>query len=95
MNSSFLLLFALLLLLLLSFILIKFDIPREAVQAVIKSFENHDDYLRSTISRISDDQDVKCECLEEGKFIKDQVNYMKPMSTNNKRKIYRDYGVRL
>jgi hypothetical protein len=76
--------------------LIKFDLPSKETKTVEKEFQNNNDYIRTTISPLKEySNNVDCECLENGQFIKDRINYMKPMSIGNKRKIYRDYSIRL
>ena len=56
------------------------------------------DFLRSSIGRLQDDSDdksVPCKCKELGKFVKSEVDYMKPLTVWNKKRIFKDYSVRL
>jgi hypothetical protein len=82
-----------------SYILIKFDCSPKSVTSVAKDLHNNVDFLRSTIARINNiDEEIeanKCECKEIGKFVKSEVDYMKPMTVWNKKKIFKDYSIRL
>lgn len=78
-----------------SYILIKFDAPSKEAPNIQDEFNNNVDYIRSTLAPLQELEEPTCICSTNGEFKKDRVNYLKPLSTWNRRKIYRDYSVRL
>lgn len=78
--------------------LIKFDLPRSHVNTVTSEMRKDADYLRSGISPLKvfeEDFDAECRCLERGKFMKFPFNFERPMTSWDKKKIYKNYGLRL
>lgn len=78
--------------------LIKFDLPRSQINSVTSEIRKDADFLKSGISslkELDDSFDAECKCLEEGKFIKFPFNFEKPMTVWDKKKIFKNYGLRL
>ncbi|CAF0713915.1 unnamed protein product [Brachionus calyciflorus] len=81
-----------------NYMLIKFDLPRNHVPNVISEIQKDADYIRSGITPITEFEDTyeaECKCLEKGKFMKNPFNFEKPMTTWDKKKVYKNYGLRL
>lgn len=78
--------------------LIKFDLPRTHVNNVTSEILKDADFLRSGISPLvenTEEFDAECRCKERGKFMKNAFNFEKPMTSWNKQKVYKNYGLRL
>lgn len=76
--------------------IIKFDSPRQEVQSIVKEIKNEGNFLRTSITPLSDEQtDVECVCKENETFSKHGFDFEKPMTSWDKKRIYKNYGRRL
>lgn len=58
----------------------------------------NDDYIRYGISPLleyDEEHEETCICKEKGVFMKNSFNFMNPMTAWDKKKIYKNYGLRL
>ena len=86
--------------LLLSYILVKFDLPSKDVPLIDQEIKKDEDFIRSCITKlveIKEDFKQNCICKEQGqgKFQKYGFDFRNPMTSFDKKRIYKDYGVRL
>jgi hypothetical protein len=78
--------------------LIKFDIPRTEVNAVAQELRKDQDLIRTGIMPLQEhesDFQATCQCAEKGEFVKNEFNYEKPMTSWDKKRIFKNYGLRL
>ncbi len=78
--------------------MVKFDLPSKNVNAVVSEVAKNDDFIRYGISPLlewDEDHEEPCVCKERGEFMKNSFNYMKPMTAWDKKKVYKNYGLRL
>lgn len=63
------------------------------------SINKDSNFIKSTLAAFKDEEEEKkaneCLCKKNGQFVKDKIDYMKPLTVWNKRSIYKDYAVRL
>ena len=83
-----------------SYVLVKFDIPTKEAQSIDQEIKKDEDFIRSCITKlveIEEDFKQKCLCKEQGKgqFQKYGFDFRNPMTSWDKKKIYKDYGARL
>lgn len=78
--------------------LIKFDLPRDQVQAVGAELKKDADYIRSGITNLveyDEEYQADCRCAEKGEFAKLAFNFDRPMTSWDKKRVYKNYGLRL
>ena len=71
--------------------------PRDTV-FIDQEIKKDQDFLRSSITILKEyDQDFKtqCQCKEKGEYIKYGFDFRNPMTSWDKKRVYKDYGVRL
>jgi ribosomal protein S6 len=82
-----------------SYILIKFYSPAKVAPQIHDEINKDSNFIKATMAPFRDEEEEKkaneCECKKHGQFVKDKVDYMKPLTVWNKRSIYKDYGMRL
>jgi hypothetical protein len=72
--------------------------PRTTVVKAMTDLVKDVDYIRTHVTPLKEydeDYQVECVCLERGEFSKNSFNFFKPMTVWDKKRIYKDYGVRL
>lgn len=78
--------------------LIKFDVPSKETTSIDQEIKKDEDFIRSCITKLTEyDESFKqtCKCAEKGQFQKNGFDFRNPMTSYHKKKIYKDYGVRM
>ena len=79
--------------------LIKFDVASKETTSIDQEIRKDEDYIRSCITKLHEyDEEFKqeCQCKETtGQFQKYGFDFRNPMTSYHKKKVYKDYGVRL
>ena len=78
--------------------MIKFDAPRDLSMNVAAETHKNKDFMRTYITPLveyDETRQVECKCKESGEFAKNAFNFFKPMTSWDKRRVYKDYGRRL
>ena len=78
--------------------LIKFDMPSNKIQSVTSELLKDQDYIRTGISPLLEyDQDYKqvCACAERGEFVKNAFDFTRPMTSWDKKRVFKNYALRL
>ena len=78
--------------------LIKFDVPSNDTSFIDKEIKKDEDFIRSCITKLTEydeDFEQKCLCAQRGQFMKYGFDFRNPMTSYDKKKIFKDYGVRL
>jgi len=80
-----------------SYVLVKFDVPRTEISQILTEMSKDKDYLRSGVSPLVDLEEfqVKCLCEEKGEFVKNPFKFESPMTSWDKKRVYKNYGLRL
>lgn len=71
--------------------------PRDTI-FIDQEIKKDEDFLRSCITTLKEyDENYKteCQCKEKGEFIKYAFDFRNPMTSWDKKRVYKDYGVRL
>lgn len=83
----------------LSYILVKFDVPARETISIDQEIRKDQDFLRSAITLMKEYADGEfeneCHCKEKGEFVKYGFDFRNPMTSWDKKRVYKDYGVRL
>lgn len=72
--------------------------PSKDTTGLDQEIKKDEDFIRSSITKLveyTEDYKHKCFCQEKGQFIKYGFDFRNPMSSFDKKRIYRDYGARL
>ena len=79
--------------------MIKFDVPTKETISIDQEIRKDQDFLRSSITLLreyaQDEFKNECECKEKGEFVKNGFDFRNPMTSWDKKRVYKDYGVRL
>ena len=81
-----------------SYILIKFDMPSVHAPTLTNQIGKDQDFIRyglTTLHEYDDEYAIDCKCKEQGEFVKNAFSFQKPMSAYVKKRVYKNYGVRL
>jgi hypothetical protein len=72
-------------------------VPRTEINTIATEMSKDKDFLRTGVSPLVDLEEfkVKCQCEEKGEFVKNPFNFQNPMTSWDKKKIYKNYGLRL
>ena len=72
--------------------------PTKETLSIEQEIRKDEDYIRSCLTKLNEyDDDFKknCECNEKGQFVKYGFDFRKPLTVWDKKKLYKDYTVRL
>lgn len=72
--------------------------PSKETISIDQEIRKDQDFLRScitTLKEYDDEYKNECPCKEAGQFVKYGFDFRNPMTSWDKKKVYKDYGVRL
>jgi hypothetical protein len=72
--------------------------PSQNTPGLSTEIAKDNDYIRYSLTALheyDEEYETDCLCAERGEFLKNAFNFERPMSSHMKKRIYKNYGLRL